>query len=49
MRHSEIIENEIVLKEVQNRYWHYLDESAIKLAKNDKIHLKPLPNNKRKK
>ena len=45
VRHSKIAENEIVLKEVQNRDWQYLVESIIKLAKNDKSNLKPLPKN----
>ena len=45
VRPSKIVENEIVLKEVQNRDWQYLDESVIKLVQNDKSHLKPLPKN----
>ena len=48
VRHSKIPENKIVLKEVQNRNWQYLVESVIKLAENDKSHLKPLPKNERK-
>ena len=48
VRHSKISENKIVLKEVQNRNWQYLVESVIKLAENDKSHLKPLSKNERK-
>ena len=48
VRHSKIPENKIVLKEVQNRNWQYLVESVIKLAENDKSHLKPLLKNERK-
>ena len=47
VRYSKITENEIVFKTVQNRYWQYLVESVIKLAKGNKSHLKPLPKNKR--
>ena len=48
VRHSKIPENKIVLKGVQNRNWQYLVESVIKLAENDKSHLKPLSKNERK-
>ena len=43
VRHSKIVRNEIVMKEVQSRDWQYLVESMIQLVKDEKNHLKPLP------
>ena len=37
-----INENNIVSEEIQNRDWHHLVESVIKLVEHDKTHLKPL-------
>ena len=48
VRHLKIVKNEIIMKEVQNRDWQYLVESVIKLAENDKSHLKPLSKNWKK-
>ena len=48
VRHSKIPENEIIMKEVQNRYWQYLVESVMQLVERDKSHLKPLPKSKKK-
>ena len=48
VRHSKIVENEIVLKEAQNSDWQCLVESVIKPVENDKNHLKPLPKNFKK-
>ena len=48
IRHSKIPENEIIMKEVQNRYWQYLVESVMQLVERDKSDLKPLPKSKKK-
>ena len=45
-RHSKIAENETTLKKAQNSDLQYLVETLVKLVKNDKSHLKPLPKNK---
>ena len=47
VRHSKLAENEVIMKEVQNRRL-YLVESVIKLVENDKSHLTPLSKNENK-
>ena len=42
VRHSKIVQNEILMKEVQSRDWQYLLESLIQLFEGNKTHLKPL-------
>ena len=48
VRHSKNGENEIIMKEVQNRDWQYLVESEKQLVENNKSHLKPLPKSEKK-
>ena len=48
VRHSKVNENKIVMEEIENRDWQYLEESVIKLVEHGKSHLKPLPKAERK-
>ena len=48
VRHSRINENQIVMEEIQNRDCQYLVKLVIKLVKQDKTDLKPLPKAGRK-
>ena len=48
VRHSKTGENEIIMKEVQNRDWQYVVESEKQLVENNKSHLKPLPKSEKK-
>ena len=48
VRHSKIVRNEIVMKELQSRDWQYLVESVIQLVEGDKNHLKPPPKSEKK-
>ena len=48
VRHSKIVRNEIVMKEMQSRDWQYLVESVIQLVEGDKNHLKPPPKSEKK-
>ena len=48
VRDSKTGENEIIMKEVQNRDWQYLTESEKQLVENDKSHLKRYPKARKK-
>ena len=48
LRHSKIVKNEIVMKEVDNRDWQYSFESVIQLVEGDKSHLNTLPKREKK-
>ena len=48
VRHSKIVQNDIVMKEVQSRNWQYVVESLIQLVEGNKTQLKPFQKSEKK-